>query len=89
MYATYPHGRDRGIVYACRPSSHVARTGALLDEYVEALVLARFSQPKTRKRLSALLNGGRDVDVKALQAQREALQARMDNLARMHVAGRD
>ena len=73
--------------YACRPSAHVARTGALLDEYMEALVLAWFSQPKTRKRLSALLNSGRDVDVKALQAQREALQARMDKLARMHVAG--
>ena len=61
--------------------------GALLDEYVEALVLAWFSQPKTRKRLAALLNGGRDVDIKALRAQRDALAARMDKLARMHVAG--
>jgi hypothetical protein len=87
MYASYPHGRDRHMVYSCRPSSHVARVGTLLDAYVEALVLAWFSQPKTRKRLSALLNGGRTVDVKALQAQRDALQARMDGLARMHVAG--
>ena len=37
--------------------------------------------------MAALLNGGRDVDVKALQAQRDALQARMDKLARMHIAG--
>jgi DNA invertase Pin-like site-specific DNA recombinase len=86
VYLTYPHGKEAGA-YACRPTSHVARIGALLDEYVEALVLAWFSQPKTRKRLAALLNGGRDVDVKALQAQRDALQARMDKLARMHVAG--
>jgi site-specific DNA recombinase len=86
MYATYPHGKDV-MMYACRPTSHVARLGALVDEYVEALVLAWFSQPKTRKRLAALLNGGRDVDVKALQAQRDALQARMDKLARMHIAG--
>ena len=82
-----PGRQERGIVYSCRPSSHVARRGALLDEYVEALVLAWFSQPKTRKRLAGLLNGGRDVDVKALQAQRDALQARMDKLARMHIAG--
>ena len=87
MYATYPHGRGRRMVYACRPTAHVARSGALLDEYVEALVLAWFSRPKTRKRLAALLNGGRNVDVKALQAQRDALQARMDKLARMHIAG--
>jgi site-specific DNA recombinase len=87
LYAMYPGGEKRGIVYSCRPSSHVARRGALLDAYVEALVLAWFSQPKTRKRLAALLNGGRDVDVKALQAQRDALQARMDKLARMHIAG--
>lgn len=87
MYASYPHGRDRRMVYACRPTSHVARVGTLVDSYVEALVLAWFSQPRTRKRLSSLLNGGRGVDVKALQAQRDALQARMDKLARMHVAG--
>jgi site-specific DNA recombinase len=74
LYAVYPGGMKRGIIYVCRPSSHVARTGALMDEYVAALVLAWFSQPKTRKRLSGLLDGGRDVDVKALQAQRDALQ---------------
>jgi site-specific DNA recombinase len=87
LYAVYPGGKKRGVVYTCRPSSHVARMGALLDEYVEALVLAWFSQPKTRRRLAALLNGGRDVDIKALRAQRDGLQARMDKLARMHIAG--
>ena len=53
LYAVYPGGKKRGIVYTCRPSSHVARGGSLLDQYVEALVLAWFSQPKTRKRLAA------------------------------------
>ncbi len=52
LYAVYPGGDKRGIVYTCRPAAHVARNGALLDEYVEALVLAWFSQPKTRKRLA-------------------------------------
>jgi site-specific DNA recombinase len=87
MYATYPHGRGRRMVYACRPTAHIARSGALLDEYVEALVLAWFSQPKTRKRLAALLNGGRNVDVKALQAQHEALQARKRELAAKFAKG--
>ena len=85
---SYPGGKKRGVVYTCRPSSHTSLVcGALLDEYVEAVVLAWFSQPKTRKQLAALLNGGRDVDIKALRAQRDGLQARMDKLARMHVAG--
>ena len=87
MYATYPDGKNAAW---CTPAArHHTSPGSarLLDEYVEALVLAWFSQPKTRKRLAALLNGGRDVDVKALQAQRDGLQARMDKLARMHIAG--
>jgi site-specific DNA recombinase len=87
LIAVYPGGKNRGVTYSCRPSYHVARIGAPLEEYVEALVLAWFSQPKTRRRLAALLNGGRNVDVKALQTQRDALQARMDKLARMHIAG--
>ncbi|OBI83975.1 recombinase family protein [Mycobacterium sp. E740] len=87
VYAVQPGGKDRGMVYTCRPSSHTARNGVLLDQYVEALVLAWFARPKTRKKLAAMLNGGRDVDVKALRAQRDGLAARMDKLARMAVAG--
>jgi DNA invertase Pin-like site-specific DNA recombinase len=87
MYAAYPHGKGTALLYVCKPTAHVGRLGAALDEYVEALVLAWFSQPKTRKRLTALLNGRRGVDMRALQAQRDALQARMDKLARMHIAG--
>jgi DNA invertase Pin-like site-specific DNA recombinase len=87
LYAAFPHGPGK-LHYTCRDGrNHLGRSGALLDAYVEAIVLAWFSQPKTRKRLSTLLNRGRDVDVKALQSQRDALQARMDKLARMHVAG--
>jgi site-specific DNA recombinase len=87
MYAAYPHGKGTAMLYVCKPTAHVGRLGETLDEYVEALVLAWFSQTKTRKRLAAMLNGGRNVDVKALQTQRDALQARLDNLARMNVAG--
>lgn len=87
MYAVYSGGKRRDPVYACRPSAHVARLAPLLNEYVEAIVLAWFAKPSTRKRLSALLNGGKDVDLDALRTQRDALQARMDKLARMHIAG--
>jgi hypothetical protein len=72
LYAIYPHkgAGDPSRTYSCRASggANVARLGALLDEYVEALLLGWFSRPKDRKRLSALLNGGRNLDVKALQA---------------------
>jgi site-specific DNA recombinase len=92
LYAIYPYrgkGKPSPPTYSCRAGAggHVARLGALLDEYVEGFVLGLFSRPKDRKHLSALLNGGRDVDVKALQTQRDALQARMDELARMFTAG--
>jgi DNA invertase Pin-like site-specific DNA recombinase len=87
LYAVYPGGRGRGATYACRPAAHVARSAAALDEYVEALVLAWFSQPETRKRLAALLNGGRKVDVPALRAQHEALQARKRQLATQFAKG--
>jgi site-specific DNA recombinase len=91
LYAVYPHkgSGDPRHTYSCRASggAHVGRLGPLLDEYLEGFVLGLFSRPKDRKRLAALLNGGRNVDVKALQARRDALQARMDELARMFTAG--
>jgi site-specific DNA recombinase len=86
LYAVYPR-KEGGMTYACRPSSHVARAGEPLNNYVEAVVLEWFSKPSTRKKLTALLTGGNDVDVAALRTQRNALQARMDGLVRMHVAG--
>lgn len=87
LYAVYPGGAHRGATYACRPSAHVARSAAVLDEYVEGLVLAWFTEPKTRKRLAALLNGGRKVDVAALRAKHVALQARKRELATRFAKG--
>jgi DNA invertase Pin-like site-specific DNA recombinase len=87
LYAVYPGGNRRAN-YACRPAAHVTRSGALLDEYVESLVLEWFSSPKTRKRLAALLNGGHKVDVSALRAKHEALQARKRGLATEFAQGR-
>lgn len=74
----------RGVTYVCRGvddgRQHVGRIGDPLDKYVEAVVLQWFSQPETRERLSALLHGTETVDVQALQAQHEALQARKRQL---------
>ena len=75
MYATYPHGKD--VVYACRPTSHVARRGAPLDYLVEQAVLNYLSGTK----IHTLLDKVNKVDVRELQAKREALQSRLDELA--------
>ena len=87
LYAMYPGGEKRGIVYSCRPSSHVARAAHCSTNTSKRLYWHGFHNPRPVNGWPRLLNGGRDVDVKALQAQRDALQARMDKLARMHIAG--
>jgi site-specific DNA recombinase len=88
MRHAVPGGKQPGgRRYECRENQCVVRIGEPLDDLVEALVVEWFSEPKTRKRLAALLNGGNDVDVKALRAKRDAMQARMDELARMFTAG--
>jgi DNA invertase Pin-like site-specific DNA recombinase len=88
MRHAVPGGKKPGgRRYECRDKQCVVRTGVPVDDYVEALVLAWFREPETRKRLAALLNGGNAVDVRALQAKRDALAARMDELARMFTAG--
>ena len=83
LYATYPHGPRRPMVYACRPAVHVARLGGPLDELVEALVLARLREAG----IAARLHGGSGVDAIALQARRRALEARMDELATSFMNG--
>jgi site-specific DNA recombinase len=88
MYAMWPGGRKRGLVYACRPSSHVARQAAPLDEFVERLVLDWLGDPDTGKRLKVMLDGnGNKVNVGALHTKRAALQAKLDDLAGMFAAG--
>ena len=88
MYATYyPHGRDKPMTYACRPTSHVARLGAPLDEYVSSLVLGYLSNTETRQRLTVLLDGN-TVDVDGLHTRRAALQAHTSTIPRRHVRRR-
>ncbi len=43
LYASHPHGKDKPMVYACRPTVHLVRSGAKLDEMVEMVVLGHLA----------------------------------------------
>lgn len=77
MYAVFP-GTNRPMAYGCRPTSHVARLGEPLDEFVEAAVLALLRDTDINARLSS---AEETVDVDALSARREALVTQIDELA--------
>jgi DNA invertase Pin-like site-specific DNA recombinase len=76
LYAQYPHGRDRSMVYVCRPSAHVARNGARLDELVESIVIGYL----TEQGVAGVKAKDGDADLSALSAQRQALVAEKDQL---------
>lgn len=77
LKTAYPGGRERRA-YACRKQSHLVRVGEPTDDYVIAQVLERM----TREDAADLL-GHEAVDVSALTAQREALQAKLDRITAM------
>jgi site-specific DNA recombinase len=87
MYGAHPHGPNRSMLYVCKPTAHVARIGAPLDEYVEALVLGWLGDPETQQRVTARLSGADELDIDALHTSRTALQARLDDLAAMFAEG--
>ena len=74
--------KTRPMMYGCKPHKHVVRLAAPLDEYVSAIVLALLRRADIGPRLGP----HEDFDVVALHAQRVALQARADELARMFAA---
>jgi hypothetical protein len=69
LYAQHPHGRDRSMVYVCRPSAHIARNGAALDALVEGIVVAYL----TEQGVGGAKAKDDDTDLSALSAQRQAL----------------
>jgi site-specific DNA recombinase len=75
MRSARPGGR-KSYAYVCREQAHLLRVGQPLDDYVTAVVLRRLSQPDAH----LLLDDNR-IDIPALQTQRNALQARLDELA--------
>jgi len=84
MRHSVPGGRQPGgRRYECRENQCVVRTGAPLDDYVEAVVLARLTAPD----VPVLVGSDTRVDVTVLQSRRAALQARLDELAAMFAKG--
>lgn len=81
MRAAQPGGR-KSRAYVCRDHSHVLRSGEPVDEYVEAVVLARLSRSDAN-----LLLDDKRVDLPALQTERIGLQARLDELADQFAEG--
>ena len=79
LYATFPHGPGK-LYYSCRDGrNHLARLGAPLDEYIEKLVLGWLRGTN----IHTYLGESNRVDVGELHAKREALRARLNQLADM------
>lgn len=72
-------GRPRA--YVC-PDRHVRRQGEALDAYVDQVVISRLAQTNVHKLVSTT-----EVDVAAVHSQREALSARLDDLAALFAEG--
>jgi site-specific DNA recombinase len=75
MKSAMPGGRN-AYAYICRDHAHLLRVGQPLDDYVTAVVLGRLSQPDAH-----LLLDDKRIDIPQLQIDRNALQARLDELA--------
>lgn len=75
MKSAMPGGR-KSYAYVCRDNSDVLRAGQPLDDFVNEIVVRRLSQPD-----AGLLLDDTRIDVPALQTDRAALQARLDELA--------
>lgn len=73
----------RPMMYGCKPHKHVVRLAAPLDELVEATVLTLLKSSDIASRLSPR----EDFDAAELHGRRAALQARLDELARMFAKG--
>lgn len=69
-------------VYKCSAQAHLSRQQAALDDYVSLLVIGRLNRNDVRLKLDTP-----DVDLSAMYARRQGLQARQDELATMFAAG--
>lgn len=65
------------MAYTCRPSGHLGRNGAALDELVETVVIAYL----TEHGLGADLRIQLQIDTRALEARRQALLETKGDLA--------
>jgi site-specific DNA recombinase len=83
LFSSFRGRAARGMVYVCKPHIHVGRVGEPLDELVSAVVLKLLRGADIESRLAPR----EGFDMAAMHSQRTALQARLDELARMFAAG--
>lgn len=77
-------GKDR--IYRCQqPGRHVTRTAVLLDAYIKEVVVARMSLPDAIELATHQVAPAEDIG--ELQRQLVALQARKEEVVRLHMAG--
>lgn len=78
LYAGFPHGKDRAMLYQCRNGYHVGRKGEDLDVHVETIVMAFLMKGGLG---DDLRNDENRVDLGQLRADRDALIETKDQLA--------
>jgi site-specific DNA recombinase len=78
LYAAYPHGRNRAMIYTCRPTGHLGRNGAALDDFVERVVIGYLIEHGLG---GDLRRAESNVDLDALRTERDALAATKGQLA--------
>ena len=78
LYASFPHGKNRSMVYTCRPTGHLGRNGAALNDFVERIVIGYLEEHGIGRDLR---NAENNIDLDALRAEREGLMATKGELA--------
>jgi site-specific DNA recombinase len=88
LYGNSP-GRRRPVRYACRPSNHVSCDRAMLDAYVERLVLEHLQNLGIGRNLRARteVQSALADERGELRAQRAVLGGRLDELAGLFATG--
>ncbi|MFC8731573.1 recombinase family protein [Luteimicrobium sp. NPDC057192] len=76
---------SKGVrTYKCAARSDVARKAEPIDEYVEAVVIARLARDDAR---GLLRDRGREIDVESMRHDAQALRVRLDEAAALFAAG--
>jgi site-specific DNA recombinase len=82
MKTGQPHKSRKTRYYVCREHLHLVRVAEPVDDLVTGVVLRRLSLPDAH-----LLLQDKRIDIPALQIERNAHQARLDQLADMFAEG--
>lgn len=78
-------GKHDGPTYICRDGFHVRRKVALVDEFVEALIIGSLSGPDANNLLQPPVRRG--IDTGKLRAEAKKLRERKASQMRLHASG--